>query len=52
MTDRIDAARERMANVVFESWSKEEIDVFVRLIRKFADALEKETAAGAEPAAP
>jgi DNA-binding MarR family transcriptional regulator len=47
MTDRIDAARERMAHVVFESWPKDEIEVFVRLIRKFADALETATSAGA-----
>lgn len=40
MTDRIDAARERMGNEVFKDWSNEELDVFVRLLRKFAAALE------------
>ncbi|MEO8778047.1 MAG: MarR family winged helix-turn-helix transcriptional regulator [Rhodanobacter sp.] len=42
MTDRIDAARERMGVSVFKDWSAEEIDVFVRLLRKFADGLEQE----------
>lgn len=42
MTDRIDAARERMGQIVFKDWRSEEIDVFVRLIRKFADALDEE----------
>lgn len=46
MTDRIDAARERMGNEVFKDWSSDELDVFVRLIRKFADALEDGTQAG------
>lgn len=40
MTDRIDAARERMGQVIFNDWQTDEIDDFVRLIRKFADALE------------
>jgi len=40
MTDRIDAARERMGNVIFKDWSRDELDVFVRLIRKFAASLE------------
>ncbi|HBK45050.1 MAG TPA: MarR family transcriptional regulator [Xanthomonadaceae bacterium] len=39
MTDRIDAARERMGQAVFKDWDKDEIDDFVRLMRKFADAL-------------
>ncbi len=42
MTDRIDAARERMGHAVFKDWSRDELDVFVRLMRKFADALEEE----------
>ena len=41
MTDRIDAARERMGNVIFKDWTRDELDVFVRLMRKFADALEE-----------
>ena len=45
MTDRIDAARERMGQAIFEDWSRGEIDDFVRLMRKFADALEEGPAA-------
>lgn len=41
MTERIDAARERMGNAVFKDWSKDELDSFVKSIRKFADALEE-----------
>ncbi|MDA8517766.1 MarR family winged helix-turn-helix transcriptional regulator [Citrobacter sp. Igbk 16] len=41
MTDLIDAARERMGNEVFRDWSRDEIDVFVRLLDKFARALNK-----------
>lgn len=39
MTDKIDAARERMALAVFASWDSHEIDELVRLMRKFADAM-------------
>jgi DNA-binding MarR family transcriptional regulator len=39
MTDKIDAARERMALAVFASWDAHEIDELVRLMRKFADAI-------------
>lgn len=46
MTDRIDAARERMAHAVFKDWSRDELDVFVRLIRRFADALDEGPPAG------
>ena len=42
MTDRIDAARERMGHAIFRNWGEDEIDDFVRLMRKFADALEEE----------
>lgn len=42
MTDRIDAARERMGRAVFKDWDGEEFETFVRLMRKFADGLEKE----------
>ena len=47
MTDRIDAARERMARTIFKDWSGEELDVFVRLMRRFADALEEQTSSEA-----
>lgn len=49
MTDKIDAARERMALAVFASWNAREIDELVRLMRKFADAMGDEPA---NPAAP
>lgn len=39
MTDRIDAARERILGGVFADWSAEELDSFVRLTRRFADAI-------------
>lgn len=40
MTDRIDAARERMAHAIFKDWSRDELDTFVRLMGRFAEALE------------
>ncbi|MDG2535965.1 MarR family transcriptional regulator [Sphingomonas sp. HITSZ_GF] len=39
MTDRIDAARERILGGVFAEWSADELDSFVRLTRRFADAI-------------
>jgi len=39
MTDRIDAARERIGRAVFESWDPAELDELVRLMRKYADAV-------------
>jgi erythromycin esterase-like protein len=36
-TDRIDAARERLARTIFQSWDAQEIDDLVRLMRKFAE---------------
>ena len=47
MTDRIDAARERMANAIFRDWNRDELDTFVKSMRKFADALEREPPGGA-----
>src|SRR5690606_10303794 len=37
MTDRIDAARERYARAIFETWDTHDVDELVRLMRKFAD---------------
>jgi len=45
MTVRIDAARERIGRTIFSTWAKEDIDDLVRLMRKFADALEEEPSA-------
>jgi DNA-binding MarR family transcriptional regulator len=39
MTNRVDAARERMGRAIFDSWEPQEAEVFIRLMRKFADAL-------------
>ena len=46
MTDRVDAARERMGSIIFESWDPRELDELVRLTRKLADALQGEPGAG------
>ena len=40
MTEAVDAARERIGRAVFEAWDTQEIDELVRLMRKFADALQ------------
>jgi DNA-binding MarR family transcriptional regulator len=39
MTDRVDTAREQIGRAIFKSWDAQEIEQFVRLIRKFADAV-------------
>jgi DNA-binding MarR family transcriptional regulator len=39
MTDRIDAARERIGRAIFETWDTDEFGELVRLMRKFADAI-------------
>lgn len=40
ITDRLDAARERMGRVIFDSWEPQEVSDLVRLMAKFADAME------------
>lgn len=40
MTAKIDAAREALGIEIFQSWDLGEVDDFVRLIRKFADAIQ------------
>lgn len=40
MTDLLDAARERIGREIFASWSPQELSDLVRLMAKFADALE------------
>jgi len=42
MTDRVDAARERIGRAIFKTWEVGEIDELVRLMRKFADAVTEE----------
>ncbi len=40
MTDMVDAARERVGTAIFETWDPHDVDELVRLMRKFADALQ------------
>jgi DNA-binding MarR family transcriptional regulator len=40
MTRAIDAARERMAAVLFAKWSKRDLQDLARLMRRFADHLQ------------
>lgn len=39
MTDLVDAARERIGRAIFETWEVRDADTLVRLMRRFADAL-------------
>jgi DNA-binding MarR family transcriptional regulator len=39
MTDLVDAARERIGRAIFRTWEVHDVDQLVRLMRKFADAL-------------
>jgi DNA-binding MarR family transcriptional regulator len=40
MTDAVDAARDRIGRTIFETWDAQDVDALVRLMRKFADALQ------------
>ncbi|WP_322788529.1 MarR family winged helix-turn-helix transcriptional regulator [Paraburkholderia oxyphila] len=40
MTDAVDAARDRLGRRLFVHWEPQEIDEFVRLLRKFAEDIE------------
>jgi DNA-binding MarR family transcriptional regulator len=42
MTDRLDAARDRIGREVFASWDARDVGELTRLIRKFADAMRDE----------
>lgn len=42
MTDRLDAARQRIGRRIFEAWEPRDVDALLRLMRKFADALNAE----------
>jgi DNA-binding MarR family transcriptional regulator len=44
MTDRVDAARERIGIEIFKNWDPEDLDNLVRLMRKFADAVKDDPA--------
>jgi DNA-binding MarR family transcriptional regulator len=39
MTEMVDAARDRIGRTIFEAWDAADVDELVRLLRKFADAL-------------
>ncbi|HBL66222.1 MAG TPA: MarR family transcriptional regulator [Achromobacter sp.] len=43
VTDKLDQARERLAKGIFQDWTAEDITDLVRLMRKFAEALERGT---------
>jgi len=40
MTDRIDAARERIGQAIFAKWDAQDVEDLVRLMGKFADDIE------------
>jgi DNA-binding MarR family transcriptional regulator len=39
MTERVDAARDRIGSAIFKTWDARDIDDLARLMRKFADAM-------------
>jgi len=39
LTDRIDAAREKIGRAVLQDWDSGDVDALVRLMRRFADAI-------------
>lgn len=43
VTDQLDQARGRMARDIFKDWSKDDVSQLVRLMRRFAEALETGT---------
>jgi len=43
MTDAVDAARERIGRQIFATWDDHEFEEFIRLMRKFADAIKGDT---------
>ncbi|MBX8812146.1 winged helix-turn-helix transcriptional regulator [Pseudochrobactrum algeriensis] len=42
MTDKIDAARERMSRAIFDKWDEKDIADLVRLMRRFANAFKQD----------
>ena len=40
MTNRVDAARERIGRAIFDSWEPQEVEALLRLMRKFAEAIQ------------
>ncbi|MGE8669317.1 MAG: MarR family winged helix-turn-helix transcriptional regulator [Achromobacter mucicolens] len=43
VTDKLDQARERLAQGIFQDWAAEDVADLVRLMQKFAEALERGT---------
>jgi DNA-binding MarR family transcriptional regulator len=41
MTDRLDAARERLGRAIFQTWAPQDVADLVRLMGRFASALEE-----------
>jgi DNA-binding MarR family transcriptional regulator len=39
MTERIDAARQRLGRAIFETWNLQDLQSLARLLRRFADAI-------------
>jgi DNA-binding MarR family transcriptional regulator len=50
MTDRVDAARERIGRAIFQTWDAQDVDELVRLMRKLADAMKDPPAGESEQA--
>jgi DNA-binding MarR family transcriptional regulator len=50
MTDAVDAARQRIGRAIFAGWDERDVEELVRLVRKFADALNGN--APSDPAGP
>jgi DNA-binding MarR family transcriptional regulator len=46
MTDRVDAARERIGIEIFKTWDPDDLDNLVRLMQKFADAVKDDPVKG------
>ncbi|MBN9047494.1 MAG: winged helix-turn-helix transcriptional regulator [Rhizobiales bacterium] len=43
MTDKVDAAREKMAREIFSDWEETEVRELIRLMRRFANAVTQES---------
>ena len=48
MTDRIDAAREKIGRAIFENWEEHDFNELVRLMRKFANDISGDIAGSAQ----
>jgi DNA-binding MarR family transcriptional regulator len=46
MTDALDAAREKMARDIFDAWDPDDFTNLVRLMRRFADELDRRAPGG------